>query len=54
MTIKELLGLESKISRDELFFDQEIEISCLEGDIIMTGFPNVSRKILKELGVNLK
>jgi anaerobic ribonucleoside-triphosphate reductase activating protein len=43
-----------KISSDELVFDQEIEISCLEGDIMMTGFPNISRKILRELGVNLK
>ena len=43
-----------KISRSELLFDQEIEISCLRGDIMMTGFPNISRKILKELGVILK
>ena len=43
-----------KISRSELYFDQEIEISSLEGDIIMTGFPKISRKILKELGVILK
>jgi anaerobic ribonucleoside-triphosphate reductase activating protein len=43
-----------KISSSELCFDQEIEISVLEGEISMTGFPNVSRKILKELGVNLK
>ena len=43
-----------KISRGELVFDQEIEISLLERDIIMTGFPNISRKILKDLGVILK
>jgi anaerobic ribonucleoside-triphosphate reductase activating protein len=43
-----------KISRSELVFDQEIEISCLEGDIMLTGFPNISRKILKDLGVVLK
>ena len=43
-----------KISRSELYFDQEIEISLLKGDIIMTGFPKISRKILKELGVILK
>jgi hypothetical protein len=35
-------------------FDQEIEISCLEEDIMMTGFPNISKKILKDLGVVLK
>ena len=43
-----------KISRNELVFDQEIEISCIEGDIMLTGFPNISRKILKDLGVILK
>ena len=51
---QEFYFFSNKISRDELLFDQEIEISCLEGDIIVTGFPNVSRKILKDLGVNLK
>ena len=44
----------NKILKDELFFDQEIEISSLEGDIIVTGFPKISRKILKDLGVILK
>jgi len=43
-----------KISREELSFDQEIEISLLEEDIMMTGFPNISRKVLRELGVILK
>ena len=43
-----------KISSSELYFDHEIEISSLEGNIMMTGFPNISRKILKELGVILK
>ena len=51
---QEFYFFSDKISSDELCFDQEIEISALEGDIMMTGFPNVSRKILKELGVNLK
>ena len=51
---QEFYFFSNKISSSELFFDQEIEISCLEGDIMMTGFPNVSRKILKDLGVNLK
>ena len=51
---QEFYFFSNKISRDELLFDQEIEISCLEGDIMMTGFPNISRKILRELGVNLK
>ena len=51
---QEFYFFSDKISSDELCFDQEIEISSLEGDIMMTGFPNISRKILKELGVNLK
>ena len=51
---QEFYFFSDKISSDELSFDQEIEISVLEGDIMMTGFPNISRKILKELGVNLK
>jgi anaerobic ribonucleoside-triphosphate reductase activating protein len=51
---QEFYFFSNKISSDELCFDQEIEISSLEGDIMMTGFPNISRKILKELGVNLK
>jgi len=51
---QEFYFFSDKISRSELLFDQEIEISLLEGDIIMTGFPKVSRKILKDLGVVLK
>ena len=51
---QEFYFFSNKISSSELCFDQEIEISSLEGDIMMTGFPNISRKILKELGVNLK
>jgi anaerobic ribonucleoside-triphosphate reductase activating protein len=51
---QEFYFFSNKISRDELVFDQEIEISLLEGDIMMTGFPNISRKILKDLGVVLK
>lgn len=51
---QEFYFFSNKISSTELVFDQEIEISSLEGDIMMTGFPNISRKILKELGVILK
>jgi anaerobic ribonucleoside-triphosphate reductase activating protein len=50
---QEFYFFSNKISSSELVFDQEIEISCLEGDIMMTGFPNISRKILKDLGVTL-
>jgi anaerobic ribonucleoside-triphosphate reductase activating protein len=51
---QEFYFFSNKISSNELVFDQEIEISCWEGDIMMTGFPNISRKILKDLGVILK
>ena len=51
---QEFYFFSNKISSDELVFDQEIEISSLEGDIMMTGFPNISRKILKDLGVTLR
>jgi anaerobic ribonucleoside-triphosphate reductase activating protein len=51
---QEFYFFSNKISSSELVFDQEIEISCLEEDIMMTGFPNISKKILKDLGVVLK
>jgi anaerobic ribonucleoside-triphosphate reductase activating protein len=51
---QEFYFFSNKISSTELVFDQEIEISSLEGDIMMTGFPNISRKILKDLGVTLR
>ncbi len=51
---QEFYFFSNKVSMSELVFDQEIEISYLEGDIMMTGFPNISRKILKDLGVVLK
>ena len=51
---QEFYFFSNKISSSELVFDQEIEISLLEGDIMMTGFPNISRKILKDLGVTLR
>ena len=51
---QEFYFFSDKISREELFFDQEIELSLENDKIVMTGFPNVSRKTLKELGVILK
>ena len=51
---QEFYFFSNKILSDELCFDQEVEISVLEGEILMTGFPKVSRKILKDLGVTLK
>ena len=51
---QEFYFFSDKISSSELCFDQEIEISSLEGEISMTGFPKVSRKVLRDLGVRLK
>lgn len=51
---QEFYFFSDKISSSELCFDQEIEISSLEGEISMTGFPKVSRKVLRDLGVILK
>ncbi len=51
---QEFYFFSNKILREELFFDQEIELSLESDKIVMTGFPNVSRKVLKDLGVTLK
>ena len=51
---QEFYFFSDKISSSELSFDQEVEISLLEGEISMTGFPKISRKVLKDLGVILK
>ena len=51
---QEFYYFSDKILSDELCFDQEVEISVLEGELLMTGFPKVSRKLLKDLGVTLK
>ena len=51
---QEFYFFSDKISREELFFDQEIELSLENDKIVMTGFPKVSRKVLRELGVILK
>jgi anaerobic ribonucleoside-triphosphate reductase activating protein len=51
---QEFYFFSNKISKEELFFDQEIELSLESDKIVMTGFPNVSRKVLKDLGVILK
>ena len=45
---QEFYFFSDKISREELFFDQEIELSLENDRIVMTGFPNVSRKVLRE------
>ena len=51
---QEFYFFSNKISKEELFFDQEIELSLESDKIVMTGFPYISRKVLKDLGVILK
>lgn len=42
-----------KIKEDELFFDQEVEIHLRDDILLVTGFPQIDKKILLELGVIL-
>lgn len=51
---QEFYFFSDKIHKEELCFDQEVEISLVEDSVIITGFPNLSRKVLKQLGVYLK
>ena len=44
----------NKIKEEELKFDHEIEISSFDDNIIITGFPKIDRKYLKQFGVNIK
>jgi len=49
-----ILYFSDKIHPDELMIDQEIEVGVSCDKIYVTGFPNISRKVLRELGVILK
>ena len=49
-----ILYFSDKIHPDELSIDQEIEVGVDCDKIYITGFPNISRKVLKSLGVILK
>jgi len=44
----------NKIKEEELKFDHQIEISSFDDNIIITGFPKIDRKYLKQFGVNIK
>jgi anaerobic ribonucleoside-triphosphate reductase activating protein len=44
----------NKIKEEELKFDHEIEISSVDDKMIITGFPKIDRKYLKQFGVNIK
>jgi anaerobic ribonucleoside-triphosphate reductase activating protein len=43
----------NKIKEEELKFDHEIEISSFDDNIIITGFPKIDRKYLKQFGVKI-
>ena len=49
-----ILYFSDKIKPDEIMIDQEIEVGLRDDKIYVTGFPNISRKILRELGVIIK
>ena len=49
-----ILYFSDKIKPDEIMIDQEIEVGMRDDKIYVTGFPNISRKILRELGVIIK
>ncbi len=51
---QEFYFFSEKIKEEELKFDQEIEINNVDGEVIITGFPFLDRKVLKTFGVNIK
>ncbi len=51
---QEFYFFSEKIKEEELKFDQEIEINSVDGEVIITGFPFLDRKVLKTFGVNIK
>jgi len=46
-----IISFSNKIFEEEISIDHEIEISMLEEQIFLTGFPKLDKKYLKELGV---
>lgn len=42
---------EARISRESIAIDQEVEVHVVDGKIAVTGFPNMDRKMLKDLGL---
>ena len=49
-----LRGSENKVLPEELEIDQSVEIGLEDDNIYVTGFPSISRKFLRSLGVYLK
>ena len=49
-----IIYFSSKIKEEELNFDQAVEVGIFNQEVYVTGFPSISRKFLKELGVNIK
>ena len=50
---QEFYFFSNKIKEEELKFDHEIEISSFDDNIIITGFPKIDRKYLKQFGVKI-
>ena len=49
-----IIYFSDKILPEELEIDQSVEIGLEDDNIYVTGFPSISRKFLKSLGVRLK
>jgi len=48
-----IIYFSSKIKEEDLNIDQEVEVGILDNEMYVTGFPSISRKILKSLGVRV-
>ena len=49
-----IIYFSDKVLPEELEIDQSVEIGLEDDNIYVTGFPSISRKFLKSLGVRLK
>jgi anaerobic ribonucleoside-triphosphate reductase activating protein len=48
-----IIYFSSKIKEEELNIDQEVEVGILDNEMYVTGFPSISRKVLKSLGIRV-
>jgi len=49
-----IIYFSSKIKEEELIIDQEVEISFVDNNISITGFPSIDKKFLMSFGVRVK
>lgn len=48
-----IIYFSSKIKEEELNIDQEVEVGIFDNEMYVTGFPSISRKVLKSLGIRV-